>query len=228
MAQADEGAAVEKKPEGSEQAGVETKGSDAPKSPEIDYRAEAEKLRVERDNYKRAFLQKKEFVRKGAQDTGEEDAGVDNTDEVADKVVQRLAPMFTRNAVDEELRRLTSNPDEQDLIREHYEYSINKTGLDPTSVRRDLEKARVLANAPRIISERNEAARAAANAKKPDPLAGGGTGSEREQKPREHGWTADQVKEMNKLHLAATGKPMTDEQIKKAWENFQKRKQAVA
>ncbi len=222
-------AATEITPEGEETiATPEPKKEDAGGSPEsVDYRAELEAERAkraqaekERDNYRTANIIKERKLKKRDPEQDEfqdDEEQVDAADDIAERVIQRLAPVFTANTVDSEIARYTNDPDKQALIKFHYENSIARKGFDATSVHDDVRKAAAITDAPRIAIERDEALRAASVRKNP-PLGGSGRSPEDEISKKSYGWTADQVKSINEQHKLATGKPFTEQELQRAWD----------
>lgn len=206
---------------------VEKKDSDASSEQEVDYRAELEaerartaKLEEEKENYRRANIIKDRKLKKRLPEEDEFDDETeeeDPADAIAERVLQRIAPALTSSTLDQELARYTSNPDKQALIKFHYENSIARKGFDAQSIRDDVRKAAAIADAPRLRIERDEVARAL-DAKKTRPLGGSGHGTETEVTTKPYGWTPEQVKTINDRSIAATGKPMTDAELTRAWD----------
>jgi hypothetical protein len=63
---------------------------------------------------------------------------------------------LTQKDIESEIQKMTSNLDEQALIKHHYQNSINKTGLDKESIEIDLLNARALANRNNLVRENRE------------------------------------------------------------------------
>lgn len=63
-----------------------------------------------------------------------------------EEIKQSLTADIAKDTFEEELVKLTTNPKKQELIRQHYENSIVKTGTSKASVRSDLEKALAIAD----------------------------------------------------------------------------------
>ena len=55
-----------------------------------------------------------------------------------------------KSSIDTEIAKLTSNPDEQALIKFNYENRIVRSGFDPKSIADDISNAYVLSNKPRM------------------------------------------------------------------------------
>ncbi len=142
----------------------ENKGVEAivPKAPEeqnqeqvVDYKAELEKVTTERDNYKQGMLDAKDILKGKGIVTDPEEIG-----KLIDEKVNEKISLFTANisksTVESTLESLAGSEDEKKLIQFHYDNSIVKSGLDPVSVRNDLENAKLLANKKAFFKESSE------------------------------------------------------------------------
>jgi len=156
----------------------------SPPQPAIDYAAEYEKERERRERAEYALYKKKK-AEKTARDIQENETGVVDSDDVKAQVEEHFVAMAmareekqSEDLIDEELMRITSNPDERKLIRFKYENAINRTGFSRLSIRQDLEDAQYLANKPRAQKERAELAQTAIS-KQTMPGSGMGTNLDR-------------------------------------------------
>lgn len=70
--------------------------------------------------------------------------------EEQNKSLEAFKAEQSKGSFDEEVAKLTSNPDEKELIKFHYEKSIQKTGFDRNSIASDIQNAFILANKPRL------------------------------------------------------------------------------
>lgn len=206
-------------------------------STERDYRKELEeeqaklaKVEKERDNYRTATLIAKRKARKEKENIGDDDDddygdGDDGTDgdidsqadEIANRVLEKIAPTLSQNVVDSEIGNYTNDPDKNSLIKFHYDNSVVKTGFDAGSIRSDIQKAIAIADAPRLRIERDEAARASL-AKNTPSLSGAGHSSEVEVERHSYGWTPEQIKDINSRHQLSIGRDMTEQELVRAWE----------
>lgn len=145
---------------------VEKEESDAStdQKPEIDYKAELEKVKLqnekleeERNNYKTGLLNlKKKKVEK--EEESEED---DEDDEVNRKIDKRLGSFeskFIKGAVEAYLTQMTDDPAKRELIRHHYNSSIVKTGVDPESIKEDLDTALLIVDKKVLMRNMKELA----------------------------------------------------------------------
>lgn len=116
---------------------------------------ELDRANQEKENYKRGMLKAK-----GKLDLDEEETPqVDIAKLVAEQVALEVSKMkgsFTKNSVQNILGDLSQDPSEQKLIQWHYDNSLIKSGTTPEEVRSDLEKAKMLANAPKIMQKQRE------------------------------------------------------------------------
>lgn len=124
------------------------------KESESFYKKELEKVKGERDNYKEGLLSKKEQIKKMKEENPEV-----NKEEIESIVSERVGEEtkkfreeFNRERFETELSALTEDPDKLELIRHHYQNSINPTG----SIRQDLRRALLLADEKKIFSENEE------------------------------------------------------------------------
>lgn len=129
---------------------------------EVDYEAqlaEERKLREAADEARKKAEDKiVELKRKSKQskvevDGFEEDIPDISETERLEKILaerdEKLRREFARDSLEAELEKITSNPKERELIKYHYENTIRTTGVDRGSIRRDLERASIIANAPK-------------------------------------------------------------------------------
>lgn len=127
--------------------------------PTIDYKAEYEKTA--------AKLKKAEYTlyKKNKEDKEEPyEPPVEDIEAIVDqKVNAKLSTLhqdLAGNIIEDTLNFLSSDPEEQKLIRLHYDNSIVKTGLTRQAIVEDLRKAQLLANAPKYLREKEEYAEA--------------------------------------------------------------------
>lgn len=121
----------------------------------VDYKSELEKVTAERDNYKQGMLGAKEILKgKGIITDPEDIAKI--VDEKVREGISLFTSNFSKSTVESTLASLSSTEDEKKLIQFHYENSIVKSGLDPQSVRNDLENAKLLANKKALFKEAQE------------------------------------------------------------------------
>ena len=116
---------------------------------------ELDRVSQEKENYKRGMLKAKGKL----DDDEEETPQVDIAKLVAEQVqleVSKMKGTFTKNSVQNILGDLSNDPAEQKLIQWHYDNSLIKSGTTPENVREDLEKAKMLANAPKIMQKQKE------------------------------------------------------------------------
>ena len=61
-----------------------------------------------------------------------------------------------KGSIDSEIAKLSSNPEEQALIKFNYENKIVKSGFDTTSISEDLKTAHLISNRPRLEKTMDE------------------------------------------------------------------------
>lgn len=151
----------EKKPESTK----EDQKSDSKKDDGVDYKAELERSKTELEQAKHTIVTLKKKKGDKKQDEGEEDENEDDDTDIQEKidkaVEERLNGVrndLVSDTIDSVLDSLTSDPDERELIKHHYQNTIVKTGLTRSQIVSDMRNAQILANKPRfdkIISEMN-------------------------------------------------------------------------
>lgn len=144
---------------------ADKKGAEGEGAP-IDYKAKYEETQKELSQAQHTIVKLKKGD-KGDEGAGAGDAGAEDIDEkVKNSVQQALAEDRTLRAseiIDEELSKLSSNPDEQKLIKLLYSEKIVKGGMTRAEIAKDLLAAKTLANAPKIEATSKEIAEAAKN-----------------------------------------------------------------
>ena len=137
----------------------ESKGEDKPES--IDYEAELEKVKEERENYKQGMLSAKSKLKEN-KETPKVDVD-EITKQVADQVKQQIDSHLVADRADfleDTLEGVSNSPKEKELIKYHYENTINKSGYTKSAIANDLANAKILANKSKLIEENDELRRA--------------------------------------------------------------------
>lgn len=111
-------------------------------------------------NYSELYEQEKEarekaekkivnMKRSQKEESQEDEPDEDNSDDVEQKVQQAVSAFreeFIGETVEEILGALSSNEDEKKLIKFHYNNTIKQSGVNAGSIKRDLQRAKLLAN----------------------------------------------------------------------------------
>lgn len=134
---------------------------------EPDYKAELEQIRKEKADRERELAQAQFTIKKLKQkkeehvetETEEEAEAVDVA-EIISREVDRVRADLTVNVLEEELGKLTRNPDLVELTRHHYESSIAKSGATRAAIAEDLRKALAIANAKTLAKVASESSHA--------------------------------------------------------------------
>lgn len=118
------------------------------------YKKELEKVKQERDNYKEGLLSKKEELKK----TKEENPEL-SEEKIQEMVDSRLKEEFSsfkedifKNQINNAIDSLTEDENKKELIRYHYQNSINKSG----DINADIRRALLLADEKKIFKEKEE------------------------------------------------------------------------
>lgn len=128
-------------------------------SPAPDYKAEYEKALKEKQE-REEQLKKAEFTIEKLKSSESPAVDIEKLkQEIAEgfkKEIDTIKTTVTASIFEDEILRLSSNPDEAKLIRFHYENSIAKSGYDRSSIQKDLNNARTLANKPKTDAKIEE------------------------------------------------------------------------
>jgi hypothetical protein len=129
--------------------------TEAPKD-EIDWKARFEEtdreLTQAKFTLKNKNIKAKKVEEPDSEETDEEvqDLPKDMIEKMVDERVEAAQLSMRADIIAEELEKMSQNPDEQKVIQLFYENKIVKTGYDRSSIKKDLEFARLLANKPRL------------------------------------------------------------------------------
>lgn len=136
---------------------------------EPDWKSELEKTRAELGQAQhviKTLKQKKGKDGKAevAQDVDPEDPDAEPERKIEEVVAEQIGAIrsdLLGDVVDDEIGKLTANPDLQKLVRLHYERSIRHSGANRAAVQADVRNAFAIANRPVLERIGSEAARAA-------------------------------------------------------------------
>lgn len=117
--------------------------------PTIDYKAEAEALKIQLKKAEHAIVDAKKDPSVNIEEIT--NAIKEEVRAEFKKELDTMSSGFAKDIFEAELERTTPNPDERELIKIHYENTIRKTGFDRASIVRDIANAKSLAN-----SKKNE------------------------------------------------------------------------
>jgi hypothetical protein len=169
------------------------------KKPEvvIDHKAEAEKLRKQLDQAEHKIVELKKDKKPKADEGGDEgdDKGVrpDAVEQIVKSVTEQIRQDSASDVVNEELSKLTKDPDELAHIKLIYESKIVKTGFTREQIAKDLADSFAIANAPRIQKNAEEIARAAITKTQTDTKGGSSGASIPSDTPAETNWNANEM-----------------------------------
>lgn len=149
--------------------------SDTQDSAEFDYQAELERLQSENENYKKGLYAAKDKIKKLSREKREAEEHIDDPlyDDTEDDTttlasikaealqaareeIATFKKEIMLDTIDTHIEKLSSNESERQLIKYHYEHTINHSGYSKDAVSRDLDRARLLANEKRILREKDE------------------------------------------------------------------------
>ncbi len=204
--------------------GVSQEGVEgAPAPVQVDYEAELKAALAreaialsERDNYKKGLLMKKGKIADDGtlgsiQKEAEEKGDVNIQDIIRKTVLETASTLVQKPTLDAMLREMSSNPQERDLIKYHYEHSIVKGGLDESSIRADIEKAYAIANGKKLRKTVSELQVAMQNREQVSSMPSGGS-QDTSKEVKISPWTAEQLAEFKRRGVNPD----------KVWQNYQK------
>lgn len=124
-----------------------------PESPAVDYKSEAEKYRKIAED-RLGALQRMQKARNQKEETPDEPEEDDN--DVLKLVDERLNRFQSQAVLEDELARITDNPDERELVRLVYENDLKVSGATRDDVKSALRKALAIANLPKLEAQLRE------------------------------------------------------------------------
>lgn len=128
----------------------------------IDYKAELVKAQEQIKKAEHTIVDLKKSKEEGGQvDPSAVEEIRQSLSEEFDKKFEVAKLDLVKDAFEDELSLITSNPDERELIRLHYTNTIQKSGFDRRAIQGDLQRARLIANQPKIektVSELRQSA----------------------------------------------------------------------
>lgn len=200
---------------------VDTTTSDGGEKDDTDWKALAEAAEERAENYKKAFTQKREFV-KANQTTHPDDENDDKplTRREFEQLLQStVVPLVATSKEDDLLKEKISDPAKRAYVRQILNSRIVRTGTSDTALASDIKAALAIADSDRNEKTISELKRAAANKPK-SPSAGSSSEPSVEQKA--YKWTEAEARELEKraAQLSEGGMKIDPEKFKKdAWEN---------
>lgn len=122
-------------------------------TPAVDYKSEAEKYRKIADE-RLGALKRMQEARSRKEETPDELEEDDNA--VLKLVDERLNSFQSQAVLEDELARITDNPDERELVRLVYENDLKVSGASRDEVKTALRKALAIANLPKLEAQLRE------------------------------------------------------------------------
>lgn len=141
---------------------TESEGSKESEDEKIDYKAELDRLQQERDNYKQGLLSAKDKLKKlkgDSKEDGPEDGDKGQIKEIRDEIRQEIESMkegFIGDYISDNIKSISENKDEFDLIKYHYDNTIVRSGTSKEAIEQDIRRAKLLANQGRFEREFEE------------------------------------------------------------------------
>ena len=198
----------------------ELNDSDAPQNKEdaTDWKAMAEKMTEERDNYKKALSQKRQLRGKTPISGVEQEETATEEDKLLNAVRQVInedvVPLVQANKVDTELERLVKDPNKRAVVKFNYENRIRQMGTSDDAIRNDLAAALALTDASKLKVENSELTRKA-NMQQEKPISG--PSNEAPAPSKTHKFSTDQVARLTETARRLGADPAKF--IENAWKN---------
>lgn len=119
---------------------------------EIDWKAEAEKLRDVTQKQKGALREERKRRKELEASIGGEEAEDESSDveTIVEKKLNRIEQSRIEDEIDTLLEELVDNPDKRKVVRHIYENKLNPSGYTRTKIREDLRTALLIAD-PRSV-----------------------------------------------------------------------------
>jgi hypothetical protein len=171
-------------------------------SDEIDYKAELEKVTESKDLAESKIVKLKKELK--SKEVVEEESDEDDTPEVdiqetIQQEVRKATAELIGDVVDDTIASFTSNPDEQALIKHHYENTVRRSGTSKFHIKHDIGNAYVLANRSKLAKENSELKVAIQSRK---AITNAGVGSGQKEQPQ----TKQKLSQEDKEFIARMGK----------------------
>lgn len=188
----------------------------------VDWKAIAQKEREEKENLKKALVQKRQLRNKKTpviepEEDDDEEEDEDSRPVTASdirKIVTEAVQVASAPSVDTILASMVKDPSKREAVKAIYEGSIRQTGTSDAAIRADLTNAIDLADSKANRIKASEVARKANQPKVPS-LAG--SGADKGKDPSPHKFSDEQVKRLTASAKAIGADPATF--IANAWKN---------
>lgn len=180
-----------------------------------DWKAIAEKERERAENYKKAFTQKREFVKAGAASASEEDDDKPLTrKDIQNLLREEVVPLVTTSKEDSLLSSKITDPAKRAYVKQLLETRVVRTGTSEQDILEDIDAALAIADSKKKDRTIAELARAADN--RPAAPASAGGQADRGVEKKAYAWSTEQARA---LEAKAVSMNLDPEKYKKeVWE----------
>lgn len=124
-----------------------------------DWKELFEKEHTRAENYKTAFSQKREFVKKGATDPVVDETEDDKPirrSELVKAITETITPVIAKNKVEAELEKQVPDPEKRKLVQLYYETRVRQMGTSDEDIRNDISAALAIADAQKLKKAASE------------------------------------------------------------------------
>jgi hypothetical protein len=187
-------------------------------------KAQNEKLARDNENYKKGLIKAKQKIKEFKGENNEEEEE-NEEEELLDKLDERMRQReeqreieFRRDFINEAINAISSNSDEAELIKHHYDKTINKSGYTQSLILEDIKRAKLLANEKRILRDNAELSESLA--RKSLITTAPHFSSEKRQESKksfsDYGFSSDDIQAIQRVNASRVKrglKPLTPEEI---------------
>lgn len=145
-----------------EEGSDESSSQEESKEDSIDYKEELEKAQTSLGKAEKKIVQlkKKKEPEVSEEESEEESATPPDVQQQIDQGIEQARGDMVEDEVESALNDITSDEDERELIKFHYENTIQRSGYSRLKIKQDLDNARLIANKKKILSTNAELSKA--------------------------------------------------------------------
>lgn len=195
----------------------EQDGASASEQDEPDWKAIAEKERDRAENYKKAFTQKRQFVKAAEKEVDENDEEDELSSKVRRIIREEVTPALSENKVDVQLKELVKDPAKREAVKLIYENRIRQTGTNDEAIATDLSAALDIADGHKLRKVNAELHRKN-NMQHTAPTSG--SSADRGVDKKNHQFSDTQIKSLTETARRLGADPTKF--IEQAWKNQNK------
>ncbi len=144
-------AAVDKASGGGSETVVDSASSDGSDKDNTDWKSLYETEHDKAENLKKAFTQKREFVKAGVTEVVEEDDDKPmKRSEFRKVILDAVTPLVAQNKVEQELEKQVTDPEKRKLVKLYYETRVRQMGTSDDAIRTGISDALAIADKQKL------------------------------------------------------------------------------